>query len=165
MHKPLKKELIIVCGSICSGKNTIVKRNFPDAEHIVVSDIVRILKMSTNRKDLANSADLDTEISNLISQRIMGCGDDQIVIDGIRQLSIFREITEHHNVMFDIQVVWVSACDRVRKERFESRGAEKDTFMTFEECEELDNQLGLAELKAEIFLNIDRKCVFVYKNN
>jgi len=122
-------EVILVFGRICSGKSSHKTSSY----RIIVSNLVRDLVNSSSRDDLQNTMHLD----NQIAQEIVGiikaliyCANyldiehKSIVVDGIRQSSIVNKVLESYP---QATLVWLEVPTAIRKKRYESRKAKKDT--------------------------------------
>lgn len=122
MEQSLKPKVTLVFGRICSGKG----RYTEDADcRIVVSDIVRFILKSEDRTVLQNSLDLDNEIA----RRLLHALDsalaifDNIVVDGIRQVSIVDRVLQAYP---EAEMVWLEVPTEERKRRYEARRDVKD---------------------------------------
>lgn len=124
-----QSELILIFGRICSGKSSFQAR----AHRVVVSDIVRELINSNDRTQLQNTQHLDQQIAEKILKRVedyqyLMANDliktHNIIVDGIRQPSIVEYMLE---CFPDATMVWLEAPTAVRKKRYETRNADKDT--------------------------------------
>ena len=97
-----------------------------DAERIVVSDIVRGIIRSSSREELQNTMHLDLSITAEIIEHI---GDllkkevSEIVVDGIRQVSIVELVVAHFP---DAELIWLEVPVEERKRRYENRKDLKD---------------------------------------
>ena len=89
-----------------------------------VSNIVRALVESSDRDKLQNSMHLDDQIAKKILEgpELME-HTEEIIIDGIRQVSIVNKILE---VYPDAEMIWLEVPVEERKRRYEARGAVKD---------------------------------------
>lgn len=119
----LKPRLILLFGRICSGKSSYMK----DKKRLVVSDIVRQLINSTDRTQLQNTMHLDEQIGNSICAYIRTAFDswnfDELVVDGIRQVSIVHQVLENFQ---DAELIWLEVPTEERKRRYENRKDKKD---------------------------------------
>jgi len=125
MEQQLKQSsLILLFGRICSGKGT-----YPlTGRRISVSAIVRNLTGPGTRSDLQNTRSLDSLIANTIVSdihRLEGLEHcDDIIVDGIRQLSIVEKVLKHFP---DALLVWLEVPTEERKRRYEARKDGRDT--------------------------------------
>lgn len=120
--KSLKHRLRLVFGRICSGKGYYTK----DAERtIVVSNLVRAIVNSTDRNTLQNSLHLDEQIADSILYNIDYSLEHykDVVVDGIRQVSIVNKILEYYP---EAELVWLEVPVEERKRRYENRKDVKD---------------------------------------
>ena len=122
-------EVILVFGRICSGKSSFQAR----AHRLIVSDIVRELINSNDRAQLQNTQHLDQDIAKEIVQWVENhqylMSHDllpirNLVVDGIRQSSIVEYVLER---LPDASMVWLDVPEKIRRRRYETRNAEKDT--------------------------------------
>lgn len=146
---PKTKQLTIVCGMLCSGKGTYCKQ-YSDmvADHLVTSDIVKRVTNATTRSQLSQTANKDIEIIEAIKQQIHVSFQKKmvVVLEGIRQPSILTALLEYYkNTHIDVDLVWLSVPEQVRKMRFKNRKADKDD-VPFEQAEQGDIQLGIIDL-------------------
>lgn len=112
----------MVFGRICSGKSEY--RIKDKVGRTYVSNIVRALVESSDRDKLQNSMHLDNQIAEKILEGPKLMEDtSEIIIDGIRQVSIVEKILE---VYPDAELVWLEVPTEERKRRYESRKAVKD---------------------------------------
>lgn len=136
----------IIIGKVCSGKDYFARTKFPNAFKIDIGDIVREITKTTER---VHNASLDEQIISEIFRKVLngspGCHD--VVITGIRQLSIYKWIQQALTNPITFHLV---APLSVLKQRFEKRAHAKDKSISFEQTLERDATLGLAEL--EIYL-------------
>ena len=144
-YKVGQADVIFVCGKICSGKDTFADQ-LAFHEKIVVSDIVRDLIKSTDRKKLADTKALDKKIAKELFDRIKKAGKASVV--GVRQLSILLKLKFHLQTNgFSHEYIWLEVSDEELKRRFITRDDEKDKTMTFEEALQKDEDLGLVDLE------------------
>jgi hypothetical protein len=112
----------MVFGRICSGKSEY--RIKDKVGRTYVSNIVRALVESSDRDKLQNSMHLDNQIAEKILEGPKLMEDtSEIIIDGIRQVSIVEKILE---VYPDAELVWLEVPTEERKRRYESRKHVKD---------------------------------------
>ena len=132
-----------VCGQLCSGK-TLYSRalaHTSSAHCIEVGDVVRMIKISQDRKVLQNSKDLSGAIVDWIKK---SCNEHtELVVSGVRQ----KEILENFP---NSTLLWIECPINTRKERYQKRARVGDT-QTFEEAEQGDINLGIFEVKNYIF--------------
>lgn len=122
MEQSLKPKITMVFGRICSGKSEY--RIKDKVGRTYVSNIVRALVESSDRDKLQNSTHLDTQIAERILEGVELMKDtSEILIDGIRQVSIVEKVLEVHP---DAELVWLEVPVEERKRRYESRKHVKD---------------------------------------
>lgn len=122
-----KTKITLLFGRICSGKTSYK----PDTYRIVVSDLVRgVLAnyvVAPTRGELQNTMHLDDEIASaimMVADYAIESGKcPEIIIDGIRQVSIVEMVLEKYP---DAELIWLSVDDFERKRRYESRKDIKD---------------------------------------
>lgn len=126
------KKIIVVSGRICTGKSHFIQKFFEKEEVVGVGDIVREITDTCTR---TIDETLDKKIiSNLLS-KIKDHFDnsiDIIVIDGIRQKSIFDAINSFC-IDNDVKLkcYWLQAPYSIRRERYDKRNDQKDNCVTF----------------------------------
>lgn len=132
-----------VCGQLCSGKTLYSKALAQTCNgiYIEVGDIVRSLKMTTDRKLLQDSKHLSEFIIKHLHIRTHFGGD--VIVSGVRQ----KEILEAFS---DATLLWVECPANERKQRYLKRDRSGDS-QTFEEAEQGDIELGILEVKQYIF--------------
>lgn len=135
------KPVILVLGKLCSGKGQYCRTHFPDRKQIIVSDIVRRLSGKTKRKDLQKTRNLDQQIADEIIEQL----DGEVVVDGIRQMSIVRRVMDAVGEK-NVDIIWLDVPEEELKRRYTERGAEKDTG-SFAHAEFQDRMLGLGDVE------------------
>ena len=152
-----KPSIIFVCGELCSGKSTVAKSLFIEATRvpnkhtlfIEVSDVVSNILQSKVRSEISNRPELDQEIIANIKSKMVG-GLDQIIVSGVRQVSILKAFSE-------ASYIWASSPYEERYRRFCLRNTEKDPIKSieaFKESNQKDVDLGILEVKIHIFSQI-----------
>ena len=136
--------IVFVCGQLCSGKSLYAKAL---AEHskgtfIEVGDIVRAVKMTTDRRLLQETKHLSDFIIEHLKTRLYFKGD--VIISGVRQKCILEAFP-------DSMCLWINCPSSIRKERYAKRSRSGDNILTFEEAEQGDIELGILEVKEYIF--------------
>lgn len=146
------KDIVIVCGKICSGKNTFSKILVDSGEfaHIVVSDVVKALSGALHRSKLSETADLDLMIADEIIQITKDHfkSGKSVVIDGMRQKSIYDVVCSEFSDK-EIMSVWLEVPKEILLSRYLKRGDKKDD-MSFDEALKKDAALGLEELESHL---------------
>lgn len=118
-----KTRITLLFGRICSGKSSY--RSDELIPRIQVSTLVRsiIADFAATRDQLQDTMHLD----NLIADRIIELYDSaysfDLIVDGIRQVSIVEMILEKYP---DAELVWLEVPTEERKRRYESRGDARD---------------------------------------
>lgn len=138
----------LVCGNICSGKNTFCSQFASTHEHIVVSDIVKSIIKSTDRTELQDTKHLADAIAVKLIESIDRAllKGRKVMVDGIRQMSlIWMTVLEYTD--YDRSIIWLDCDEHILKERYESRAAEKDKSLTFEQAMTADDDLGIKEIR------------------
>jgi hypothetical protein len=147
-----RQHIEIIIGKICSGKGTEcrerndfrIKHGADPYFHVTTSDIVRELSGFTSRSDMSTTIDLDTQIADRMCELIDE--HQEIMIDGIRQLSILKTILERYN---RVDVIFLDDPDHILKERFINRADAKDD-QDFETATRRDDEMGLGDTIAFI---------------
>lgn len=143
MTQKLQREIILVCGNLCSGKGHYCQAYFPNFHKIEVSKIVKSLISSEKRSDLAQTKHLDIPIINIINRQITYY--EKVVVDGIRQKSIIDGI-KHEWGSFIKDIIWLDVPQDTLKSRFDKRNAGKDD-MSFDKALQSDKALGVDEVE------------------
>lgn len=120
-----KTKITLLFGRICSGKSSY--RSDELIPRVVVSNIVRsIISEAATREGLQESMHLDNMIAEALIATIdiydSAYGLD-IIVDGIRQVSIVEKVLEKYP---DAEMIWLEVPEEERKRRYESRQDAKD---------------------------------------
>lgn len=141
MHK---KSIIIVVGQICGGKSYFIQTNlsqkYRNSEVIKIGDIVRSLKGSVDR--LIDES-LDTAIIEHLTKRIKESSALTVIIDGIRQMSIYEALIRFSftsNIPIEREYFCTASCEE-RKRRYLERQDIKDSKMSFDVADRQDSLL------------------------
>lgn len=135
-----------VCGQLCSGKTlySTALAHTSGAHYVEVGDVVRMIKLTQDRKLLQNSKELSGAIVDWVIKSNKNYG--ELVVSGVRQKEILEKFPES-------TLLWIECPINIRKERYQKRARVGDT-QTFEEAEQGDIDLGILEVKNYIFKNI-----------
>lgn len=145
------KQIVLVCGNLASGKGHYAQTYYPDAEVIGVSSIVKELTNFKTRSELSTTANLDNVIANLLIERILNSPKDQVVIDGIRQITIMHKLQRYFKDQIK-DVIWLDVDEKDRRERFSKRNSGKDD-MSFDKSVQTDKELGIGDVEDYIRKN------------
>lgn len=143
MEKPFAREIVLVCGNLCSGKGHYCATYFPKYHKIEVSSVVKSLIKSEKRSDLSTTKHLDQQIVGIINRQIEHY--EKVVVDGIRQMSILKGIQQEWG-SFIKDIIWLDVPQEILKSRFEKRNAGKDD-MSFDKALQSDKALGVGEVE------------------
>jgi hypothetical protein len=133
MEQKLKEtKVTLLFGRICSGKSSYK----PNAYKVEVSRLVRAViadyAPTATREQLQDTMHLDKKIAESILMVTDYATElykrPEVVIDGIRQVSIVEMVLEKYP---DAELVWLEVPTEERKRRYESRADAKDV-ETFE---------------------------------
>jgi cytidylate kinase len=128
MEVALKRSKVtLLFGRICSGKTSYK----PNAYKVIVSRLVKGIiaeyAPTATRDQLQDTMHLDDKIAESIlmvtDYAVNLYKYSEVVIDGIRQISIAEKILEHYP---DAELVWLEVPVEERKRRYESREDVKD---------------------------------------
>lgn len=134
-----KKEIVIVCGNISSGKGHYVAQYYRGYTHISVSSIVKELSQFNKRSQLGTTAHLADMIVGRLKEAIGP--HKKVVVDGIRQISILEQLVDFYGK--DIKdIIWLDVPEETLRARFEKRGSAKDD-LSFDKALQSDRQLGI----------------------
>lgn len=139
-----------VVGKAFSGKSYYVNEKVKEAGSVIVEvgEIVRKIKQEEKRI-------FEGFLSKEITKRIFHIltkvtSDAHVYIVGCRQKSVIEQISylcELNHLHLDYNIIYLSASNEIRKERFEKLvDKEKNKGLTFEEIENGDESLGINEL-------------------
>jgi cytidylate kinase len=136
-----------VCGQLCSGKTLYSKAlaHICNGVHIEVGDVVRSIKNTTDRKLLQDSKYLHEAIVERLWSEVNECGQQDLVISGVRQKEILEAFPES-------TLLWIECPKAERERRYKNRARQGDS-QTFEEADRGDINLGINEVKEYIFNN------------
>lgn len=137
------KQIRLVFGRACSGKNYVCNKYTEPFKQVVVSDVVKEISGFKTRSDLSTTKDLVEQIAKKLCDIIEK--ENFIVINGIRQSKIVEEIKRKFRDD-DILLIFVESSDSTRLKRFRARKDTKDDIQTLREVDRLDNELGLQQL-------------------
>lgn len=146
-----EQHIVLVCGNIACGKGTYCKQMFPGFVQLTVSDIVKQLSRQTERSELGKTAHLDEKISQALIQRIEELNPADVIVDGIRQVSILLAL-EHHFGTAIMKIVWLDVPEDVRRQRFAGRKDAKDN-MDYDTSMASDRGLGIDDVEHYIRTN------------
>lgn len=139
-----------VVGKVFSGKSYYVNEKVKEVGGVIVEvgEIVRKIKQEEKRI-------FEGFLSKEIAKRIFHIltkvtSDAHVYIVGCRQKSVIEQISylcELNHLHLDYNIIYLSASNERRKERFEKLvDKEKNKGLTFEEIENGDESLGINEL-------------------
>lgn len=139
-----------IFGELCSGKSTYAKWKFPDFPIIEIGEIVRHL---VNKKERVHIKELDVQIAREVDIQLQQLGKQDVVIVGVRQISLLKELMQDIDSLIYLQVQRSEL-----KRRFLNRKNKKEK-LTFEDAIEKDDNLGMRALK--LFLLNETDCLFI----
>jgi predicted kinase len=147
--------IIAVCGPICSGKTTWCMDNMEETDsYIKVSNIVKSISNAKTREELQNTKELSQQIAStlveILSEKVKTS--ENVYVDGIRQLDILLEISTKLPAVY---LHLLKTPIEVRQSRYNSRADTRDKGISFEEADQKDYALGLADI--EQFYKTERK--------
>ena len=128
MEVALKRSKVtLLFGRICSGKTSYK----PNAYKVIVSRLVKGIiaeyAPTATRDQLQDTMHLDDKIAESVlmvtDYAVNLYKYSEVVIDGIRQISIAEKILEHYP---DAELVWLEVPVEERKRRYESREDVRD---------------------------------------
>jgi len=156
------KDIMFLCGKICSGKTYFAKHHAPNHTYLSVSSIVKGIISSNKRSELQQTSDLDEQISNetirFITQALITS--DRVLIDGIRQLSIIVSVLKYFKTSIAIgdikfKLVWLTVPQNILEERY-NKQTDKKNDISFKQAIEKDYKLGLKKIE-NVILNFNMK--------
>jgi len=139
----VEREIILVCGNLCSGKGHYCENKYPEFHKIVVSDIVKSIIHSSGRNELSKTKHLDQTILQILIQQITFY--EKVVVDGIRQMSILKGLEDEFGR--DIKdIIWLEVPENLRRARFQQRDSIKDD-LDFDTAMQTDKNLGIEDVE------------------
>jgi len=166
----MDKNVIIVCGPLCSGKTTFAK-TLVNHRHIDIGDIVREIKQKIER---VHDAMLDTLINGRLTHEMARQDvNTNIVITGIRQKSIYDHVISNCELFKQThETLWLDVPKDILFQRFLNRDEEKDknplkltlldSRSRFNDLLIADAYLGLRELKDYLLTQTTTKVIKNY---
>lgn len=148
----MKPRVVFISGYLCSGKSQFIKTTFRWMygnvyKQIIVSSIVKEIIGKSTRSELQDTEHLDVTIAGQIMNMIDYGPYSYIVIDGIRQPSIFKHIESYlQDSGISYQCIWLSVPIGECERRFLAKNDGKEN-ISFEQAFENDKKLGLLELE------------------
>ena len=139
----------LISGPICSGKSTWIKNDMrPDTDRvIVVSDVVRDIVKSNDRRVLQDTAEMAGRIADKITSTIKSTDiHNDWYVDGIRQVEIIERLVCNFG-FYNTRLKWIDPGLAERELRYNLRNAEKDKSQNFHQAEIADNKLGVENVK------------------
>lgn len=104
-----------------------------DNARVVVSQLVGSLVRSNSRSDMQDTLHFDHILADLIVKRVGTLVNmnlwSNVIVDGIRQLSIVEKVVE---IYPEAQLIWLEVPVEERKRRYENRKDGKDSLQSFE---------------------------------
>jgi hypothetical protein len=104
-----------------------------DNARVVVSQLVGSLVRSNSRSDMQDTLHFDHILADLIVKRVGTLVNmnlwSNVIVDGIRQLSIVEKVIE---IYPEAQLIWLEVPVEERKRRYENRKDGKDSLQSFE---------------------------------
>ena len=158
------KNVRLICGRICSGKDTFANKLKPPKWTVIqTSDIVKEITQQDSREQLTETAHLDRAIADILLERIEEAPTQDVAVLGIRQVTILSHVMsilrQRHS---QATVKWLDVPDTIRKKRYEERAADKDEAVSFEEADQMDNNLGLDILERVVKFEKDTVLIKFY---
>lgn len=147
----MNKNIVLVCGNIASGKGHFIKSQYPTYEAISVSSCVKELSGFKTRSQLGTTKDLDNVIANLLIERIMNTQNDNVIVDGVRQITILNKLQRYFKDQIK-DIIWLHVPEETLRQRFEARNSGKDD-MSFDKAMQSDRDLGIGDVENYIKTN------------
>lgn len=163
-------QIVTLIGPVCSGKSYRLKNEYSQFRKIEVGDIVRDIKQQQGRIfDMSLDQQIIVRLHNEIEISVQM--EDDLIISGIRQLSILKEVETFIKALKRVPINNITNYSRIyldtnrttRYERFVRRVDVKDRSITFDQVEAQDGALGLSEL-TDFCLNIDKNNTQIIKS-
>lgn len=148
----MNKNITFVCSYICGGKSFIGKilAKNTNATYIEISNVVKKILKKEARNDINNKPELDEKIIEELKK--LTTNNKNYIIAGVRQVSILEAFKNSTKI-------WITTSHEERFHRFQKRFDENEkdglikTIEVFQNYNELDEKLGIDEVKNYIFKN------------
>lgn len=147
------KKVIFISGEICSGKDTVMNRDYS-------ADLYKQIDLGQLVREKFQTADrvFDNNLEPYFVEQVKDITKDNkhtYVITGLRQPSLAVKLSE----LFDeVKHIYLTVPREILKERYYGRGDAKDAKITFEDAIRGDQSLGMREL--QYYLLTEVKCDF-----
>jgi predicted kinase len=139
----IKRQIVIVCGKLCSGKGHFCSTAFPNYHHISVSSVVKGLAKTAVRSELGQTSHLDQQIADELIKEIKKY--PNVIVDGIRQKSIIERLQQEFGRQI-VDTIWLEVPEDTLRARFNKRVDAKDD-LGFERALASDAALGLTDVE------------------
>jgi predicted kinase len=144
--KDLNRQIVIVCGKLCSGKGHYCASIYPDYHQVTVSSVVKSLANVKTRSEMGQTQHLDQQIADALIGEINK--HNKVIVDGIRQPSIIHRLQQEYGSQIK-DIIWLDVPEETLRTRFNRRAATKDD-MDFDRALDSDVKLGLNDTEQHI---------------
>lgn len=148
------KKVIFISGEICSGKDTVMRRDY-SADFYKQIDLGELVREKFKTKDRI----FDNGLEDYFEERVAEITKDNkhtYIITGLRQPSLCKKLSKHFD---EVKHIYLTVPRDILEWRYTARGDEKDAKISFEDAIKGDQSLGMKEL--QYYLLTEVKCDFI----
>jgi len=138
----MDKEIILVIGKMCSGKDFYCQNVLSDYHQITTHDIVKDLIKCEVRSAMQDTKSLDMVIADELIATIKQTTAQKIVVSGIRQLSIMTSVFYYFK---DVSIRLIETSRATRMERYYSN-RQRSEDISFIKADKNEYELGIEDL-------------------
>lgn len=150
----MSRKVIFISGEICSGKDTVMKRDY-SADFYQQIDLGQLVREKFQTADRIFDNGLEPYFVERVKE-ITKNNDKTYIITGLRQPSLAKKLS----ALFDeVKHIYLTVPRDILKWRYSSRGDVKDANISFEDAIKGDQSLGMKEL--QYYLLTEVKCDFI----
>ena len=148
------KKVILIAGEICSGKDTIVRRNYSSKEYKQI-DLGELVREKYNTIDRVFDNNLEPYFIDRIKD-IIKDNKYTYVITGLRQKTLAKKIVA---LFHEVEFIYLVVPREVLKDRYSKRADKKDAKLSFEDAIKGDQSLGMDALQNYLLTEVE--CNFI----
>ena len=148
------KKVILIAGEICSGKDTIVRRDYSSKEYKQI-DLGELVREKFNTVDRIFDNNLEPYFIDRIKD-IIKDNEHTYVITGLRQKTLAKKIVA---LFHEVKFIYLVVPRDILKNRYKKRADKKDAKLSFEDAIKGDQSLGMDGLQSYLLTEV--KCNFI----
>ena len=150
----MSKKVIFIAGEICSGKDTIMNRDYSSEKYKQI-DLGQLVREKFNTVDRIFDNNLEPYFIDRIKD-IIKDNKHTYVVTGLRQKTLAKKIVS----LFDeVEFIYLVVPRDILKDRYKKRADKKDAKLSFEDAISGDLSLGMNELQNYLLTEV--KCNFI----